>query len=344
MSSVKKNNISKLTPLKEKCDVTIVIPAFNEEDHIESCIKSILSQNFNEGELEIIVVDGMSEDKTATKIKELSDSLDIRDNRSIKLLENPKKIAASGMNIGLKAGIGDVLFVFSAHAYMKQDFIQKSIDCLRETGSDIAGGIVLSAPDSNTYLSKAIGKALNSKFALGGITARTGRKRRPMENPSFGAYRKEIIEKFGYMDESLKRNTDYEFNIRLHRQGAKITFCPDIKSYYFNRPTLKTLFKQYYDTSFYKAAMIGKYQKVIRLRHLVPPAFFIILFVLLIGGLFSEYSFYGALVLFSLYLLGAIVFSLNKIKYLPVLPICYLTIHFGYAAGFLLGLLSRDKS
>ncbi|MFP4460282.1 MAG: glycosyltransferase family 2 protein [Candidatus Zixiibacteriota bacterium] len=327
---------------KRNCNITIVIPAYNEENHIARCISSVIKQQYM-GKIEILVIDGGSEDRTREIAEDIKKSLEKDELRSLEILDNPKKIAASGMNIGFKNGKGNVLIPFSAHAYMAPDFVQKSIDCLNETGADVAGGIVLSAPDSNTYLSKAIGKALNSKFALGGITARTGKKRRPMENPSFGAYRKEIFEKFGYMDETLKRNTDYEFNLRLHKGGAKIMFCPYIKSYYFNRPNLKSLYRQYYDTSFHKAAMIGRYKKVIRPRHLVPSIFFLMLFILVIAGIFIEEALLAAGAVFALYLFGAIIFSLKNILYLPLLPICYLTIHFGYGLGFILGLFSRKN-
>lgn len=328
---------------KKIADVSVIIPAYNEESYVSRCLTSVLEQDYTRGKIEILFVDGGSSDNTIEVVSEIESKVNGSSNCTITILNNPQKIAASGMNTGFKAAKGDVLIPFSAHAYMKSDFISQSIACLEETEADIAGGIVISAPDSSTYLSRAIGKALNTKFALGGITARTGKKRRPMENPSFGAYRREIFDKYGYMDENLKRNTDYEFNLRLHNAGLKIMFCPDIKSYYFNRPTLKSLYRQYYDTSFNKAAMIGRYRNIIRMRHIVPSAFFLALIIAIAVSFFSPIAMYSAFSLAGLYLLGAIIFSVPNIKYLPVLPIIYLTIHFGYGLGFIWGFLNRRR-
>ncbi len=162
----------------------------------------------------------------------------------------------------------------------------------------------------------------------------------PMDNPSFGAYRKDVFSRHGYMSEDLVRNTDYEFNMRLKRGGEKITFYPDIKSYYYNRRSLSALFRQYFYTSYYKAYMIGRYQDAIRPRHLVPPFFFLSLFLFIGMASISPFFLIPATVLFGAYALTSIGFSLFHIRFLPILPLIYFTIHLGYATGFIAGLIN----
>jgi len=334
-----------ISPDQKKIDVTIVIPARNEESYISKCLDSISEQDYKGGEIEIIVVDGCSKDRTKAIVIYFIENINhFQKGFSVRFIDNPDLIAASGMNIGFKAAKGDVVIPFSAHAYMSKDFIRKNVESLQQTGADVVGGLIISAPENTSYKARAIGKALNSKFALGGIKARTGKKIEPMENPSFGAYRKEVFEKYGYMDESLIRNTDYEYNLRLSRMGVKIIFSPEIKSFYFNRPDFLSLYKQYFYTSYFKAMMIGEYPGIIRLRHLIPTFFFLTLFILLIASVFSKFCLIPFAALFMLYLIGAIAFSLGNIGYLPILPVVFFIIHFGYGFGFIVGFIKSRLS
>ena len=44
--------------------VSIIIPCRNEEKFIGKCLDSILAQDYPQEKMEVLVVDGMSEDKT----------------------------------------------------------------------------------------------------------------------------------------------------------------------------------------------------------------------------------------------------------------------------------------
>ena len=50
--------------INSKKRVSLVIPVRNEENHIQTCIESILNQDFSNDELEIIFIDGNSSDDT----------------------------------------------------------------------------------------------------------------------------------------------------------------------------------------------------------------------------------------------------------------------------------------
>jgi glycosyltransferase involved in cell wall biosynthesis len=54
--------------------VSIVIPIFNEEKYIEKCLKSVITQDFPEDQIEILLIDGMSEDKTPEIIRKYAQS------------------------------------------------------------------------------------------------------------------------------------------------------------------------------------------------------------------------------------------------------------------------------
>lgn len=65
---------------------SIIIPSRNEEKFIEKCVKSFLDCDYPGELIEVIVVDGMSEDGTRKIVRELSE----RDSRVL-LINNEKK-------------------------------------------------------------------------------------------------------------------------------------------------------------------------------------------------------------------------------------------------------------
>ena len=66
--------------------LSIIIPTLNEEKYIKDCLTSLLVGLKNLKEYEIIVVDGQSTDKTKEIVNFLS-----KDNKNIKIFDNPKK-------------------------------------------------------------------------------------------------------------------------------------------------------------------------------------------------------------------------------------------------------------
>ena len=77
--------------------VSVIIPCRNEEQYIEKVIEDLLNQDYPEQKMEILIIDGESEDKTQELILKK-----ISQNTSVRLLKNPKRIVPTGLNIGIK--------------------------------------------------------------------------------------------------------------------------------------------------------------------------------------------------------------------------------------------------
>ncbi|MDN5325262.1 MAG: hypothetical protein PWP02_981, partial [Thermosipho sp. (in: thermotogales)] len=84
--------------------VSIVIPVRNEEKHIEKCLKSLLENDYPNKE--IIVVDGMSEDKTREIVKKFE---------NVKIIDNKYKITPIALNLGIKEATGKYIMIAGAH-------------------------------------------------------------------------------------------------------------------------------------------------------------------------------------------------------------------------------------
>lgn len=318
--------------------VSVVIPVRNEQLYLDRCLDSIRKQTYPHDRIEVLIVNGRSFDSTAEIAERFGKESDIQ----VRILENPAGNTPCGLNIGYKNASGDIFIHFIGHAAMTPDFIEKNVKYLRETGADAVGGLVISSCIENAIIPRAIGFALNSLFSLGGVTARTGTKPQYIDNPSFAAYRKELFERFGYIDERLTRNQDYEFNQRISSQGARIFFTPEIKSYYYNRPSYKSLWNEYFNAAKWRTFMIGRFVRALRPRHLVPPLFVLfLLFSALLSPLVPA-VFWSLVVVLSVYFIFALGSSISVcirkgMEFLPAVFLSYIVIHIAYGLGFLFG-------
>jgi len=226
--------------------VTIIMPIRNEAHFIKRAIRSVLNNDYPAEKMEILIVDGMSNDGT----REIIAGLSKEDNR-IKLLDNPKRITPSAMNIGIKAARGDLFIRVDGHVEIPADFITNSIRCLHEHSEAwVAGGYIKTAAES--FVGRAIAAAMQSPIGVGNSKFRLGDYEGWVDTLAFGIHHKWIVEKIGYFDEELVRNQDDEFNLRIILAGGKIWMSKAIQSTYFSRGSLYKLWKQYFQYGFWR--------------------------------------------------------------------------------------------
>src|SRR6185503_3612344 len=76
--------------------VSVILPCRNEKPFIAKCLDSILAQNYPVDKMEVLIVDGMSEDGTRIIIKDYLTKFS-----RLKLLDNPPKITPCALNTGI---------------------------------------------------------------------------------------------------------------------------------------------------------------------------------------------------------------------------------------------------
>ena len=126
--------------------VSIVIPCRNEEKYIDKCLDSIISQSYPKDKLEVLVMDGMSEDGTREILKKYQ-----KEYSFIKILDNPKKFISSAINIGIKKAKGKVIVEIDAHSVYKKDHLTKCWDYLIKYKSDSVVVRIITLPSKNTF-------------------------------------------------------------------------------------------------------------------------------------------------------------------------------------------------
>src|SRR5439155_12202190 len=104
--------------------VTVIVPARNEAETIEACLRSILAQDV-EGGLEVIVANGRSTDETAAVAR----------STGARVVENSAQITPAALNTGLAAARGEIIVRFDAHGRMPPGYVQASVRALEEVES-----------------------------------------------------------------------------------------------------------------------------------------------------------------------------------------------------------------
>jgi len=350
--------------------VSIIVPARNEEKYIVGCLQSLLSQDYPHELLEIIVVDGCSEDATVEIARRVLDS---QDTIAWHILTNPARIKPVALNMGIKSAAGDIISVVDAHCVIVDGYITDAVAALRETGAACVGGIQWAESPSKVsglretgaacvggsavakgegYISEAIVASHRSVFGLGGGKFRLGSFEGYVDSVFNACWPKKIFDEVGLFDETLVRNQDIELSSRIRKHGGKIYLSSKLKSYYFPRSTLSGLWKQNFANGMWNIYTTMRSPGALSLRHFVPLVFVLTLLILGILSIFFLPARYALLGVLALYAVTSVLASAacalrDGSRLFWVLPIVFAVLHFSYGLGSLWGciyfLLLRRK-
>ena len=249
--------------------ISIVLPCRNEERYIGACLDSILATTYPLDRIELLVVDGESEDRTREIVAEF-----VRRHSGVRLLENRRRITPAALNVGLRAATGEIILRMDAHVVYPINYIPRLVDALLTSDADNVGGIIVTLPADGSTMARAIAVGLSHPFGVGNAYFRIGvGAPRWVDSVPFGCFRREVFDRIGLFDEELIRNQDDEFNLRLIKFGGRILLLPDVVSYYFARRSLSDLSRMYYQYGYYKPLVARKVDGVMTLRQLVPGLF-----------------------------------------------------------------------
>jgi glycosyltransferase involved in cell wall biosynthesis len=317
--------------------ISVVVPCRNEREHIADCVQSILQQKTVPGGFEIIIADGMSDDGTREILNDLA-----RVNPRIRVIDNPQRTTSCALNAAIRHCRGKFIARMDAHNLYAPDYLCACLETIEETGADNVGGCWDSK--GRSWFQKAIAVAHGSAFCAGGARCRNTAHAGPSDTVFGGFFRAEVFANVGGFDEALLRNQDDEFNLRLIRSGGSIWQSPRIKSWYFPRSSLSTLFRQYLQYGYWKVKVIQKHHLPASIRHLVPGAFAATVLGLPLLALLYPVLFWLWLGILALYggcsvLAAALSAARKNWTFVTVLPVVFACYHLAYGFGFLLGVL-----
>jgi succinoglycan biosynthesis protein ExoA len=342
--------------------ISLIVPMLNEADHVEGFLDDVADQDF-QGEVELLVADGGSTDGSPDLLRGAAER------RGVELvtLHNDAGWVSRGLNACIRAATGDLLVRLDCHSRYPPDYLRRCATAAEATGAQVVGGIIVAG--GRTRIERSVACAMDSPFggigfyrvlasdagplarlagtfglARGRNVARTGRV--DTDTLTFGAFRPEAFQLAGVFDESLRRNQDDEFNLRVRLAGGRVVLDPAIRVFYKPRGSLRKVFQQYFDYGYWKVAVMAKHRQLPGPRSLVPLALLGSVGVLALLGtqsptarrlLWAELALYGGLAAASA---AATVRARGESPdLLPSVAAVFPAFHLGYGSGMLVGFM-----
>lgn len=318
--------------------VSVIVPIRNEADFIERCLRSILENDYPADRVEVLVVDGMSDDGT----REIVGRVAAAEPR-VRLLDNPQRIVPFAMNRGIRESRGDLVLRIDGHAAAPPDFIARNVAAMQEHPDAWGVGGAIDTVCSND-VGRAISAAMTSPVGVGNARFRLGGFQGYVDTIPFPCYRRWVFDRIGLFDEELVRNQDDEFNLRLTLAGGKLWMDSRIRSQYFARGSLRKLARQYFQYGFWRIRTIQKHRRPASLRQIAPMIFVSTWLALIVGTVVWRPIGCVLAAFAALYALGLAVGALDVarkagLKYALLAPLAFMAMHFCYGLGSLEGLV-----
>ncbi len=202
--------------------VSIIIPTFNRAGTIRRAIDSALAQDWPG--IEVLVIDDCSSDETPAIVRDYAD-------RHVRLIERPENGgAAAARNTGIAAARGDYIAFLDSDDQFLADKVRMQVEALRAAGEDwqvsctshylhmLDAGTVVEqrlAPARDDFLRMYLGCELSPGATL--------------------MARRDVFERVGPLDESLKRFEDWDWLLRYTAAGGRILIVQDLLARIYNR-------------------------------------------------------------------------------------------------------------
>jgi succinoglycan biosynthesis protein ExoA len=317
--------------------VSVVAPMYNEAAEIEDVVADIAAQDFA-GELEFIVADGGSTDGSVDLLHAAAG----RHGITVQVIANPDRWVSHGLNACVRAAGGDLLIRIDCHSRYPRDYVRSCVEVAVDTGADNVGGVLTAR--GRTFTERAVACSMDSPFGGIGWSRHQNGARAEVDTVPFGAFRLEAFRRAGLFDETLVRNQDDEFNLRLRLAGGRVVHDPSIRLEYTPRGTFRGLFRQYYEYGRWKVPVMLKHRRIVSLRSLAPAVLVASFLMLAVLSVVTHHAQAVLGVELAAYAAGALVFGVRAIRsrgeslrLLPRVMAVFPTIHLAYGIGMAVG-------
>lgn len=331
---------SKALPQLTPASILAVIPALNEERHIETCIRSLMAGDARLLQVPLIVADGGSTDGTVAIVERLKDEFP-----NLRLIHNPKRLQAAAINLAVASeSLPGTRYVVrcDAHSIYPEGFILSVATSLQETGA--ASVVIPMDAVGDTCFERANAWIVDTPLGSGGSVHRGGRTSGYVDHGHHAGFDIDMYRKVGGYDETFSHNEDAEYDERVAQAGGKIYLDAGIRIRYIPRGSVHRLAKQYFNYGKGRARNVRKHGQRLKIRQALP------VFALLAstGGIVAAPLFVPTLILPAGYMitlgLASITIAVSKRSPCGLLAgLISGTMHMSWAAGFLTETLTGQK-
>ena len=194
--------------------VTVITVVLNQEAAVRQCMTSVLEQTYRN--IEYLVVDGGSSDRTPEIIGEHADALDY-------YVSEPDTGIYNAMNKGLSLATGDFILVLNSDDWYRDDAVEALLKAALETNVDVthADAVVVNVEGTRQH-------ELKGWLNDGIFTRGAGLRHETM------LVKRKIYDRFGYYDESYPIIADYAYMMSLYHAGVSFFHLNQALLYFRN--------------------------------------------------------------------------------------------------------------
>lgn len=232
-------------------EVTIIIPAYNEQRYIKKAVKSAVDQTLPP--YQVIIIDDGSSDKTAEVIKKLQSQY-----KNIKYIYQENKGLGTTRNTGIKNSNTDLIATLDGNDFYDKKFLESSVDKMEETGADVIA--------CNGYTYQESGKSSKTLFDIYKTPEKIDLKEELKGNKIFSTalIKKEALREVGYY-RPMKQLEDYELWLRMLKKGKGISLVRKPLFYYRTHP--KSLSQNRSSMVRTELKLFNRYKKTLGSKH-----------------------------------------------------------------------------
>ncbi len=343
--AVKNNNkLFYYPPLSRYPVVSVLIPAYNEEDSIEGTIEHVMDLDYPRDKLEVIVINDGSSDGTLEIIKKK-----MKKYGNLKLLDKKNSGKANSLNEGIAMCRGELFAVVDSDSFPSKSSLRKLVGFFEDPNMGAVTSYVTIRNDKDNFFAKI----QSVEYFIMGWT------RKLLDfvdsvfvtNGPLSLYRKEFVLKVGGFDpKTVTEDIDVTWNLISSGYGTAMcldaavsTITPTkFKAWYHQRVRwghggLQTIKK--YRSSFFKKGKFGMF--------VIPFVSFSIIMAIF-GMIFSSYLFFRFLLTQTFiagysFVANAPLFEFQNINLYPSVLIFYLMVLFSLSFVYYAYVLRKTK-
>ena len=206
--------------------VSVVVPVFNGQDTIAACLDSLLALDYAEEQLEIVVVNNASTDKTAEVLGAYTDRITL-------LMESTRGPSAA-RNRGVRAASGEIIPFTDADCVVDRHWLRHLMQPLQDNKVGIVGGRILSVRPCNAI--ERFGESIHDH-----------QKAIEVFKPPYAITMnwlspRQVLIDAGLFDESYLRCEDVDLSQRILLRYYTMVYQPEATIYHRNERSFGGLF------------------------------------------------------------------------------------------------------
>ena len=202
--------------------ISVIVPTLNEESHIGPVIDDMLGQEDLDADVEVLVADGGSKDRTRAIVAKYARRGNVR------LIDNPKRHQVHGYNLAIRAARGSIICIIHAHARFSKTYLAACLDARERTGAANVGGVISHRGDG--LVGEAIALAMSSPLGVGDSKYRHATREQWCDSVMGTFIDRRLFDEVGFYNETNIVNEDLSLTIdcalRATRSSLRREFRP----------------------------------------------------------------------------------------------------------------------